>query len=96
MFLMNSIDFMLVGFYIMWWFSFLTVLPLTKMVLLSAVTLDRNFRLALYVLELFFFFILPSITVTLQADRKTESCCRPVVMDIVLDSKGGEKHTDPK
>lgn len=36
MFLMNSIDFMLMGVYIMSWLNSLTVLPLTKMMLLCA------------------------------------------------------------
>lgn len=94
MFLMNSIDFMLMGFYITWWFSSLTVLPLAKMVLLCAIALDHNSGLFLYMPD--FFIVLPSVTITLQAHKKLEPCCGPVVRKTVLDSKGGEKHTDPK
>lgn len=56
MFLMNSIDFMLMGFYVMWWFSSLTVLPLTKMLLLCATALDHNSGLVLYMPEFIFCF----------------------------------------
>lgn len=56
MFLVNSIDFMLMGFYIMWWFSSLTVLPLTKMVLLCAIALDHNSGLVLYMPIIFLLF----------------------------------------
>lgn len=93
MFLMNSIDFMLMGFYIMWWFSSLTVLPLAKMLLLCAIALDHNSGLALYMPE--GFFVLLSVIIALQVHKKSEPCCMPVVREVVFHSEIGEKHTDP-